>query len=126
MPQYYTERKKEYMKEYYQKNKDKMKQNSLNNYNKNRAERIKYHREYYKSLKGGLQWSVYSWRWQGIECNSEWEEVYEWYSNTTNCYICDKLFVKSIDKCLDHDHELQGYNIRGILCQKCNNSSNEI
>ena len=82
--------------------------------------------EYKKSSRRIKQNKIHSWKQQGIQCNFEWDEVYEWYSNTTNCDICSKLFVVSMDMCLDHDHELQGYNIRGILCQRCNNWSNEL
>jgi len=66
------------------------------------------------------------WKRQGIRCDEEWDEVDDWYMNTQTCDICDKIFENTRDKCLDHDHHLEGYNIRGILCQKCNNVSNEL
>ena len=111
---------KEYGKQWREKNKEYMKE-----YRK-KYPGAGYLREWRKTPKGRRNQKISDWRTYGIQCNDEWGEVYEWYSNTTNCNICDKLFVKSIDKCLDHDHNLQGYNLRGILCKKCNNFSNEL
>ena len=34
------------------------------------------------------------------------------------------VFTK--DKNLDHDHNIDGYNVRCILCTRCNHSCNEI
>lgn len=131
--------KKEYMKEYNKQyranNKEKFKEYE------NKPQRIKYIKDYAKKNKEHLQqkqkeWGetptgiksnkIKVWKKIGIRCNDEWEEVYDWYGRSTNCDICDKPFTASIDKCLDHDHHLDGYNIRGILCKKCNNFRNEL
>ena len=111
---------KEYWKKYQEKNKDKLlkkwrdyREENKDRLNANDRARVKSNR-------------IKVWKKIGILCDDEWEEVYDWYSNTTNCDICDKLFVKSIDKCLDHDHHLEGYNVRSILCRKCNCHFNEI
>ena len=69
---------------------------------------------------------IANWEARGVECDDEWDEVYDWYIDTTHCNICDKEFVHSNDKCLDHDHDLEGYNVRSILCKKCNNVVNEL
>tara|TARA_R100000935_G_C2770352_1_gene137400 strand:- start:480 stop:791 length:312 start_codon:yes stop_codon:yes gene_type:complete len=99
--------KKAYMKEWREKNKESIK-------------------EYHKSSRRISSSKISVWKQRGIRCDGVWDEVYEWFSNTTNCNICDKLFVVSKDKCLDHDHHLDGYNIRGILCQRCNHRANEL
>ncbi len=107
MPYKDSEKLKEYNLQYYQKNK----------------ERIK---EYRKTPQGKKPRKISVWKQHGIQCDEEWDEVYEWYISCKNCDICDKEFVNSRDRCLDHDHTLEGYNIRGILCQKCNYYQNEL
>lgn len=64
--------------------------------------------------------TISNWKYRGIKCDEEWSDVYDWYSETTQCDICDEAFKDSSDKCLDHDHTISGYNIRGILCRSCN------
>ena len=127
--------KKAYMKEYRKKNKayyqEKMKEWTDNNkaYIKEYREkhpRVEYFKEWGQTENGIKSRQCSNWRQIGIRCNGEWEEVYDWYSETTNCDICDKLFKESTDKCLDHNHDIDGYNIRGILCSKCNHYTNEI
>ena len=44
--------------------------------------------------------------------------VYNEYIHATNCDLCDKLFTKSRDRQLDHDHETG--EIRNIVCCRCN------
>ena len=125
---------KEYNRAYYAKNREviyEKKKEHLIEYGKKwrgqNKDRMKITTQKYRKTPKSIKCAkLNAWKQHGIECNSEWDEVYEWYSSTTNCYICDKLFVESKDKCLDHDHELQRYNIRGILCRKCNNHYNEI
>ena len=43
------------------------------------------------------------WKRRGINCDEEWDEVYDWWLNAKTCDICDKEFDKSRNKCLDHD-----------------------
>ena len=44
------------------------------------------------------------------------------YLPATNCWVCDKVFKNTLDKCCDHDHSItDGDNWRQILCRKCNN-----
>jgi len=69
---------------------------------------------------------IHIWKKRGIRCDEEWGEVYDWWLNAKTCDICDKEFVNSKDRCLDHDHILEGYNVRGILCKKCNYYKNEL
>ena len=114
--------KREYNREWRLANKEKIEAWELANKEKRKEQRIAYK----KSGKRKKPSMKCDWKRRGIRCDDEWDEVYEMYSNTTNCNICDKLFVKSNDKCLDHDHHLEGYNVRGVLCKKCNHRANEI
>jgi len=67
--------------------------------------------------------AISCWKKHGIFCDGEWDEVYDWYMSETHCNVCDTLL--SLDagksrKVLDHDHEIDGYNIRGVICCSCN------
>jgi hypothetical protein len=46
------------------------------------------------------------------------EYVYNEYIHTTNCDLCNKEFLKSLDRQLDHEHETG--EIRNIVCNRCN------
>ena len=44
------------------------------------------------------------------------------YLPATNCWVCNKIFKDTYDKCCDHDHSItDGDNWRQMLCRKCNN-----
>ncbi len=93
---------------------------------KNRDERIEYLREYRKRPGAQKSSKIHVWKRLGIRCDEEWDEVHDWWLNAKTCDICDTIFEDSFQKCLDHDHTLEGYNIRGILCKKCNCYQNEL
>jgi len=80
-----------------------------------------YQSGYIKTLKGQKVKTISRWKSRGINCNDEWDEVYDWWANCETCNICDKVFESSSHKCVDHNHTLEGYNVRGILCRTCNN-----
>ena len=113
---------KAYMKAYRDKNREKRKEY----YKQWRMDNVEATYAHWNTPRQKKSHAISRWKWFGIRCDDEWDEVYEWYSSKTNCDICDKLFVKSKDKCLDHDHHLEGYNVRAILCSKCNNHRNEL
>tara|TARA_R110000851_G_C12662620_1_gene521608 strand:+ start:37 stop:486 length:450 start_codon:yes stop_codon:yes gene_type:complete len=46
------------------------------------------------------------------------EYIYNEYIRATNCDLCDKEFLKSRDRQLDHDH-ITG-DVRNVVCCKCN------
>ena len=46
-----------------------------------------------------------------------WEEIYNIYINTKECFYCGVDFTDR-KKNLDHDHKTN--KIRGILCSSCN------
>ena len=114
----------EKMKEYREKNK--ARQREYERKYREKDSRVEYMKDYRKTPIGHKSNKIGSWKKYGIRCDGAWEEVYEWHSCSTNCDICNKPFLTSKDKCLDHDHHLDGYNIRGILCQRCNNHYNSI
>jgi len=87
----------------------------LKEYNK------QYYSQYKKTARGQKLRTICQWKRRGINCNDEWEEVYDWWFNCKSCDICHKVFDESKVRCLDHDHTLEGYNVRGIICRTCNN-----
>ena len=49
----------------------------------------------------------------------DFDYVYNEYIHTTNCDLCKKLFTKSNDRHLDHNHKTG--EVRNIVCNRCNN-----
>tara|TARA_R110000765_G_scaffold310898_1_gene404102 strand:- start:123 stop:572 length:450 start_codon:yes stop_codon:yes gene_type:complete len=50
--------------------------------------------------------------------DEHYDYVYNEYIHATNCDLCNKQFLKSQDRCLDHDHTTG--EIRNVVCQRCN------
>ena len=61
--------------------------------------------------------TIYSWKRIGVIYHN-FDELYEVYIKTMNCWHCNKEFVSTRDRCLDHNHETGAF--RAIVCQKCN------
>ena len=61
-----------------------------------------------------------SWSISGMKFRDDghFKFVYNEFIHATNCELCNKLFSKSRDRQLDHDHETG--EIRNIVCNKCN------
>jgi hypothetical protein len=111
---------KEYMREYHIKHKEKRNQYAREWYMKNKDYQV----EYRKTDKGYKMNTISCWKNKHkIKCDEEWDEVYEWWMSATHCDICDCEFKKG-NKCLDHDHTLEGYNVRGVICRSCNMRDN--
>ncbi len=98
---------KEYMKEYYQKNKDKIKE-----YSQTPARK--------KSMR------IKNWKKRGV-IHHNFDELYEKYINSENCELCgctltvDKRTTPTT-RCLDHNHETGQF--RNVLCHSCNRKRN--
>ncbi len=108
----------ERQKKLYKKNPEKFAKSTAK-WVKNNPEKVKAYQEsdLYKK-----QHKISRWKHQGIITN-DWNNVHEIYMNTTNCDYCNKEFKNSLDRNLDHDHNINdSNNIRGILCRVCNTS----
>ncbi len=116
---------REYHRRWRAKNKEKY--NALGKKWKNaNKDKLKEHfNKYRQSPKGIKMRRIHGWRQQGIKCDGEWDELYEWYQTTTNCNICGASF-QDVKRCLDHDHTIEGYNVRQVLCYSCNQFHNEL
>lgn len=104
MPNSTVENRKLYNKEYYQKNKIKI--SEKNKLGRDSDDFIKRHK-------------ISQWKFAGIK-SDDYEELHEKFMNTSNCENCDKEFIKTFDKCLDHDHNTGDF--RYVLCRNCNSS----
>ena len=103
---------KEYMKEYHEKNKEKL-NNHRKEYNKNNKEKINQYRKTEKAIKGNR---IASWKHRGL-IHDNYDKLYADYINTLSCNVCNHDFSK-YKKCMDHDHDTGLF--RNFLCLKCN------
>mgnify|MGYP003624815895 FL=1 len=92
---------KQNKKEYYQKNKDKIK-------------------KYHQSPKGKMINTISSWKFNGLICENreEYEYIYDRWLNSERCEECNKEYTEDNIKNMDHCH-LTGL-FRNILCHSCN------
>ena len=59
------------------------------------------------------------WKKRGMKIDEDdFDYVYNTYIHATNCDLCNKLFLNTKDRQLDHDHNTG--EVRNIVCQKCN------
>ena len=113
-----------YSRKYKEKNRERVRESEKKYYQRPEIqERVKAYRRTPEHRKRN---TINSWKHLGIDCNGEWEEVWEWYSTATRCGICDVEFTELYSertratRNLDHDHNLDGYNVRGVICITCN------
>ncbi len=60
-----------------------------------------------------------NWKRRGLKCDDlEFEIIYNKYINAEYCELCDKEFLTTLDRQMEHDHET-GY-FRNICCRSCN------
>jgi hypothetical protein len=60
-----------------------------------------------------------NWKRRGLKCDDlEFEIIYNRYLNAEYCELCNKEFLCSLDRQMEHDHDT-GY-FRNICCRSCN------
>ncbi len=146
------EKRKQQVKDYYQANKEKVKEYQKD-YNENNRDKIQQRQKEYqqkeykkdpeKFHKKNKKWrnnnpekvkayeesdlykkqcKIRRWKHQGI-IHNDWENIHDIYMDTNNCDYCKKQFKNTLDRNLDHNHNItESNNIRGILCRVCNTS----
>ncbi len=121
MPYKDPEKKKEYNRLYFEKNKETIRKQQKE-YNQNNKDKHKQRdKEYYHTEHGRRQHKISSWKNNlGIilEPNQDWDSIYYFVESLDNCEECNKQFKNSKDRQLDHDHTT-GF-IRDVICTSCN------
>jgi flagellar biosynthesis GTPase FlhF len=122
---------KEWRREYYQKNKEKEKE-QCKEYKENNKEKIKEQRKEYKknnkkkikeysqSENGKKRHTISNWKRQGL-IYDDYDKLYDKYITSEFCENCEIKFEEKIGKyhrCMDHDHTTGVF--RNFLCNYCN------
>ena len=95
----------QHVKEYYHKNKEKIKERNKE-YNKTPSR-----------IKGK---TINTWRLRGI-IDDDFISLYDYYIKETHCMICFNKYTSSKNRHLDHNPKLTNEpNVRYICCTNCN------
>lgn len=114
MPHKDKEKKAEYDKEYYQRNKVSRQEYDRLKHIKNKDKIAEVRRLYI--LNNPKQYKITLWKNHGM-IDADWSSVYEMFIAETNCWICNHDFSK-YKKCLDHNHATG--ELRYVVCMPCN------
>jgi hypothetical protein len=133
MPYKDPEKQKEYDRQRYLKNKEKMKENSLDNYYADRQKKLDYlkqyreenkdkirerNRVYNKTERGKRVNTIGGWRNKGLIAD-DYDAIYDRYINTHECDCCKKPIHQGIgSRVMDHCHKTGKF--RNVLCHNCN------
>lgn len=111
---------REYSREYYQNNRDKINEYYQKNREKIRQRKAKYHKKYYAKNRDKIIERTAAWqRWKNYKVTRD-------FIVNKPCEICGTTDFGKQGPCVDHDHECCpdkktcGKCIRGVLCSHCN------
>ena len=116
------EQKKEYMREYREKNREKEREQKKGYYQANKEKIKEKCKAYYESPTGNKVSTIRSWKRLGLICD-DYDDLYDRYVASTNCEECNIEYGNFRDgtlkwKCMDHDHTTGLF--RNFLCCSCN------
>tara|TARA_S200002703_G_C3637408_1_gene195709 strand:- start:119 stop:490 length:372 start_codon:yes stop_codon:yes gene_type:complete len=119
MPYKEPEKKKQHNREYYQKNKEKIKEYKKDNPYKKTEEYKERQKIWRKSEEGIKSYTKSNWKKRGV-ISDDYDKLYDYYLSIEECENCNILLNTSnkTKKCLDHDHETGLF--RNVLCFNCN------
>ena len=115
------EKLKEKKKEYYEKNKEIINKKKKEYYEKNKEKHKERNKRYKQSVAGKKSNKISEWKRRGL-LSDDYDKIYERYSSTNHCDICNYEFDKKNCRCMDHSHSDGKF--RQILCHRCNVNDN--
>ena len=69
--------------------------------------------------------TIYNWKRRGLIAEyHEMQIIYTRYINAEFCEICNKEFLTTIDRQMEHSHETGKF--RNICCNKCNHLKSDV
>ena len=110
------EKQKEWHKKWYETNKNRIKEKDKQYREANKEKKKEYLKQYSKTENGKKSNTIRRWKNRGLT-DTDIDYIYDLYKNTTNCWVCNHDFSKNC-KCMDHEHETGMF--RQIICKKCN------
>jgi len=112
-----SEKHKEYMKAYYQANKEEQKASSRAYYQTNKEKLQEVKKVYRQTPNGKKSTIICKWKHSDL-LHEDYNQLYESYLQSTHCAVCKSEYKDSFDRCMDHDHETGLF--RQFLCRACN------
>jgi len=124
--------KKEYHRQYYLKNKEKLINKQKEYYKNNQEKVINNQKEYYKNNRnerlnycktdnGRKSCRISNWKKMGV-LSDDYNKLYDYYLSVKECENCGVDLVEghfgANKKCLDHNHNTGEF--RNVLCNTCN------